>query len=173
MEYIKYQERVRKEEAAEREHIRKEEKEAKERLREEKEQQRQRDWEARERKWEKERELMREQFALLLEKNQEERKELHDQVKRQMEKQDADRRLQIIRAELPKLPGMGPSTDIEEYLELFEAHMTRGEYPRAAWSGQLQPLLNDDCRSAVLQLNPDSRDVYDASYQSGRRILEF
>lgn len=104
---------------------------------------------------------MREQFAPLLEKNQEEWKELYYQVKRQMGKQDADRRVQIIRAELPKLPGIGSLTDIEEYLELFEAHMTCGEYPRAAWSGQLQPLLNDDCRSAVLQLSPESRDVYD------------
>ena len=95
LEYIKYQERVRKEEREEKERareekerIRREEREDKERERQREEKERIRKWEAeeQERKWQAERELMQQQFTVLLQKA-DDREKIHHQERVELQEQ--------------------------------------------------------------------------------------
>ena len=149
LEYFKYQDRIRQEEREEREQIRKQESEE------------------RDRRWQAEREAMQQQFLMLMRQAeardqayQEERHQMDERQQNQTKLEEQDRRVRQLRKETPQLAKMTKTTDIEEYLEMFESHMTRLEYPQRTWSGQLQPLLNDECRSVVLHLKPDQRDSY-------------
>ena len=56
---------------------------------------------------------------------------------------------------------MTRTTDVEEYLDTFENYMRKAEYPPRAWAGKLQPLLNDNCRTVLLQLSAEQRDSYE------------
>ena len=61
---------------------------------------------------------------------------------------------------MPIMERMTKCTDLDEYLELFESHMTGLEFHKAAQSNCLQPLLNDECRMVLMSMSPDDRQDY-------------
>ena len=50
---------------------------------------------------------------------------------------------------------MTRTTEMADYLDLFEEHQARKKVPRDAWSGHLIPLLNDRGKEAVAPMAAD------------------
>ena len=157
LEFIKYQEQVRKQELEDRAL----EREEKERQRREEMEERERKWQReqdeRDRRWKEEREQMQQQFAQLFhrveEKDQEARQERREEA--------AERKQEKKREAIPKLAPMTAEADVLEYLETFEENMKKRGISQEEWSTHLSPLLNDDCRLVTLHLEPEERAQYD------------
>lgn len=168
LEFIKYQEEVRKQEREEKaqemeekEQQRREEMEKKEQQRREEMEERERKWqreqEERERRWQEERMQMQQQFAQLFHRVEEK-----DREARQERQEEAAERKQEKRKEaIPKLAPMTAEADVLEYLESFEENMEKRGIDKEVWSTHLPPLLNDDCRLVTLHLEPEERAKYD------------
>jgi len=54
--------------------------------------------------------------------------------------------------------------DVADYVEMFEANMKDQEMPKEAWAHYLLPLLNPNCKAAVVLLPLDHRYDYTTSY---------
>lgn len=85
-----------------------------------------------------------------------ERKELELLRSQQEEKRTQERQAR----DTPPMTRMSQNTDIEDFLELFEAHMATKTLPRKTWIAHLRPILNDKCRDVLWSLTPESGEDY-------------
>jgi len=61
---------------------------------------------------------------------------------------------------LPKPPPMTAKEDVADYLDMFKSNMTTREIPPAAWAYHLLPLLNTNCKAAVVSLPQEQKNTY-------------
>ena len=65
------------------------------------------------------------------------------------------------RRDTPKLQPMGKGEDIEDYPENFEAYVEDIRLEKEQWITYLRPLLNKECRDAIMGLDAENRNDYD------------
>lgn len=104
--------------------------------------QQERYWQAQQEKEKEDREKERQRWQYQLDKDKEERK--------RREKND-----------IPKLAPMDSSTDVEEYLEVFEGLMKKLQKTEELWSSYLQPVMNNACRTVFTSMPQDKREDYE------------
>lgn len=111
-------------------------------------------------------EQRRREDSELDEQRRREDRELEEQRRREAKEREEQRRRnqkegEAIKA-IPAMALMTRTTEMADYLDLFEEHQARKKVPRVAWSGHLIPLLNDRGKEAVAPMAADIRANYNS-----------
>ena len=95
----------------------------------------------------------------------EERRATERRLESAARKEEADRlevlkRAEQLRRDTPKMARMTPETDVEEFIELFEVYVEELQLDQQRWLSFFRPLLNDECRDAMMGLSQRDRADY-------------